>query len=352
MKVVAAEIFQFSLPLKKSLQIGAHRISHRDGLVLRLRDDSGMAGLGEVAPLPGLHHESLDQALEQVQSLLREIESLPLMTESNWSAATKQLNLYPSVRFGFESALLELVSQATGLAVPELLFGCGVSAVPVNALLVGNKNEILTAARRRVEEGYQSLKIKVGRKPVDEEAETIKALANEFGPQVSLRLDANRAWDMDEALAFARLIDQIDIEYIEEPLRDPLQLAQFAARSALPVALDESLVLFERIPDFVRAVIIKPSCMGIVPALERILVLGKTDVTAVISSAFESGLGLRILTQLSSFAGGATAMGLDTWRWLAADLTEPAFRAERGVISEEQQAGPLNLNASLLEPVK
>ena len=58
---------------------------------------------------------------------------------------------------------------------------------------------------------------------------------------ISLRLDANRAWTLDEALEFASGIKGIKIEYCEESLKNPEQLDSFLEKSDLPIALDETL---------------------------------------------------------------------------------------------------------------
>lgn len=94
---------------------------------------------------------------------------------------------------------------------------------------------------------YAALKVKVGRRadPL-EDAAALLAIRAAVGPGVRLRADANRAWSLEQAVAFARAVPAAVLEYVEEPTKDPADLAELYRRTALPLALDESVDQGER----------------------------------------------------------------------------------------------------------
>jgi O-succinylbenzoate synthase len=172
------------------------------------------------------------------------------------------------------------------------------------------------------------VKLKVGRRTVARDAERVQALRRGLGAGPSLRLDANRAWSLDRALAFAGALGpECAPEYIEEPLRDPTQLPTFAEQSGLPVALDETTrergpsVLSALAP--IAAVVLKPTLIGGATAT-RSWAEAARDVgaTPVVSASYESGVGLRLLVVLAAALSDAPA-GLSTYARLAADTLTP-----------------------------
>ena len=109
------------------------------------------------------------------------------------------------------------------------------------------------------------------------------------------RLDANRAWGFEEALAFAEEISGVRVAYVEEPLADPGRLAELAGARGLPVALDESLVGMApgelgRHP-YAAAVVLKPTLLGGVSRTLRLAEEAKAMGAApVVSSSYEAGV--------------------------------------------------------------
>ncbi len=151
-----------------------------------------------------------------------------------------------------------------------------------------------------------------------------------LGDAVALRLDANRAWSIDEAGRFARGVAGLAIDYLEEPLADPEQLPVFAGDHALPLALDESLAGMR--PEALRghayasAVVLKLATLigGISRALRFARAASRVGARPVLSSAYETGVGTTALVALAAGVGEeGTPAGWDTYRRLARDVLLP-----------------------------
>ena len=327
MRVAGYGLFRYALPLTEPLTSGGATLDEREGLLLRLSGEDGSQAWGEAAPLPGFSRESLQEAASQLRDLASsmvgrdaaELWDRPTLGESGPPA--------PSVGFGLDLALWNLRAAASGKALPELVSPSPRVTVPVNALIPGgDPDRALEEARRARREGYLTVKLKVGVLGVGEEAALVMALREELGDDVSLRLDANRAWGFDDARRFLCAVEDAGIAYVEEPISDPRRLADLADETGAPVALDESLATLQ--PQaldrhrYARAVILKPTLLG---GLHRTLRFAREaarlGIGQVVSSAYESGVGTASLVALAAGVGdGPVPAGLDTYRRLAGDV--------------------------------
>ena len=297
-------------------------------------DENGATGLGEASPLPGFSGESLGDSAKQLHSLCHRLLRRKLSRNRIGpnGAPEREINdtgLTPSARFGIELALYNLHAAGEGKSLPEVLCAVPVASVPVNGLLSGTLEEVLAGGRRLREAGYGAVKLKVGTRGVEKDAEMVRGLREVLGEDVWLRLDANRAWSFAEAVSFLRGVEDMGYEYLEEPLVDPFGLESLARDYGAFVALDESLVGMapedlER-HGYARAVVIKPTLLG---GISRSLRLAdeanRLGITPVVSSAYESGVGTGALVALAAATGGGKiAAGLDTYRRLGADVLNP-----------------------------
>jgi O-succinylbenzoate synthase len=232
----------------------------------------------------------------------------------------------PSVRFGFELAVWNLYAPSSGRTLPEVVTPFPRAVVPVNGLLAGSPAEVLVEARRKSDAGYRSIKLKIGTRTVAEDVALVRALGEGLGEDISLRLDANRLWDYEEAAEFVRGTAGVRFEYVEEPLADPERLPDFVGEFGVPVALDESLVGMEpeKLEAFAVAFVLKPTLLGgISRTLRAAGRAHRLGVTPVISSAYESGVGTAALVALAAGIGDRpVAAGLDTYRMMAEDVLE------------------------------
>ena len=340
MTISSCRIFRYRLPLTGPLPLAGGVIHERRGVLVRIESDSGAAGWGDVAPLPGFSRETIDAAeleLTAWAERLRGVEYDP-RGDSLESCLECMPARVPSaaVRFGLETALACVSRRLVDGAAAELTSFDG--KAPVNGLLAGSREQVLEDAGRLRDAGYRAVKLKVGSRPVVEDVELTRVVRDAIGDGVALRLDANRSWTLEQAVAFGREIGNGGVEYLEEPLREPEHLREFFEATGIPVALDESLL--ELRPDDlegrreVGAVVLKPTLLGgIASARQWVARAAALNIRPVVSSCFESGVGLLALAELVWASTGDTVpAGLDTYRWLDADVVEPRIPFRAGAV--------------------
>ena len=323
------QLYRYRLPLTRPLTTGAD--AHvRAGLILVLADATGNIGCGEAAPLPGLHVETLP-----------EVEAALIAALSDGVAAP------PVARLAIEGAALMLSASAQSTRPAAILSRDITDAVSFNALIAGS--DPLTSAQSAVDAGHRAVKLKVGRDSIDDDLTVLSAIRTGF-PSLQVRLDANRAWSLAEATTFCSEAARLGVAYIEEPLADPGQLTALHRATGIPLALDESLP--EGIVDFpegVAALVIKPSVLSLTGAMQWCRRAAAHGIPAIISGAFESGVGRRVSLALAASLGSpAPISGLSTSAWLAEDLLDAPLRplGDRFVLPHTAR-----LRTEVLEPV-
>ena len=134
MKIQAAKLKRYSIPLARELTLKTARIKTRNGALLFLTDDSGSAACGELAPLQTLHKETLDEAINQLTKLKDKIISAEINDSFiNFTEDIAQLidsTLFPSVATAIETAILNLFKQQGKFDDLKNI------EIPVNALLL------------------------------------------------------------------------------------------------------------------------------------------------------------------------------------------------------------------------
>ncbi len=309
----------YVLPLTEPVVWGGVAQSERRGLLVRAETAAGAVGWGDAAPLPGFSRETLAETRDALERAI-----------AGDAAAGDASDLPSAARFGLDLALADAAARDAGRPLafapdPDV-------TVPLAGLVLsGDPAE----AERLAAAGYRTVKLKVGRADVLTDAARVRAASAAVGPDVALRLDANRAWSPEDARRFADALAGVALDFIEEPLQDPAGLPALWLDTGLPLALDETLQQTggtEHVRGWATAVVLKPTLVGGIGAALAIAARAReVGARVVISAAFESGVGLRGLVALAA-ATGAHAAGLDTYRWLARDVLDPRLPLGRPLV--------------------
>jgi O-succinylbenzoate synthase len=181
----------------------------------------------------------------------------------------------------------------------------------------------------------RTAKVKVAEPGEPESADVarVEAVRDALGPAGRLRVDANAAWDVDQAARMLRALAPFGLEYAEQPCRTLAELAALRRRVDVPLAADESIRRAED-PLAVRAVgaadivVIKAQPLGGVRA--GLEIAAACGLPAVVSSAVESSVGLAAGVALAAALPELDyACGLATMSLLTGDVTAEPL-AERG----------------------
>ena len=273
----------------------------RRGFLARCEMD-GAEGWGDIAPLDGYSRETFGEVARAIHA-----------GESSSLA---------SIRCGLEFAEAECRAKLAGKRFVEYLGG-GAKRVEVATLSDGVEN-------RTPKGGI--IKLKVARRT---SGEVTRIMAEH--PEARFRLDANRAWGLDEALTFCRALDPARVEFMEEPLCDFSNYDAFNNATPVSFALDESLL--EQSPrawENLKALVIKPSLLGgLKKSIGLIDWAHGAGKYAVVSSMYESGVGIHHLAALAAAKTPDVPAGLDTYSRLLDDVVSPRLDMSEGFLATD-----------------
>jgi o-succinylbenzoate synthase len=223
-----------------------------------------------------------------------------------------------------------LLAQQAGLSLARWLNPHSSAAVKVNAVLGGLDGQVTERALVAVAEGYSVLKLKVGLAARNEEIALLHDLVRCLPAGISLRLDANCAWNEKEAADFLGALAGLPVESVEDPLADPDPDAwhRLQAKVPFPLAADESLRIMGADTVFkqrsVRRVVLKPMVLGgLVTALALAHRAREAGVECVVTTTVDSAVGVTAALHLAAAVANDLVHGLATSVWLEGDVGNP-----------------------------
>src|SRR6266540_2094555 len=202
MRIAQVEVIPYALPLERPYVTARGTLERREMVLLRLRTEAGIVGLGEAVPLSLRGGATLHRVERSLVRLAKRLARL------NVAAMTQE--------------------QPLGAAVDALIHVAAGRRLPAPA----------KAAADWRERGFETFKLKLG---MGDDAERARAVREAVGPDARVRVDANGAWSTDRAVAVLGEIEPLGIELVEQPTATLREMAAVAAATAIPIAADESV---------------------------------------------------------------------------------------------------------------
>jgi len=291
-------------------------MTHKETWFIVIENDH-KKGIGECGILRGL---SCDDRPDYEEKLAWTCANIHLGVESLWEALIE----FPSIQFGVEMAFQSLASENPFLLFPSA-FTNGQKSIPINGLIwMGTEAFMKQQIEVKLAEGFHCLKLKIGAIDFEEEMKLLAFIRQNFTPeQVEIRVDANGAFNITDALIKLNQLSGFELHSIEQPIQknNTDSMSELCKNSPIPIALDEELIgvfsLQEKEQLLVKIkpqyVILKPSFVGgFRGANEWIMLAEKYHIKWWITSALESNVGLNAIAQWTFLKQNSMPQGLGT----------------------------------------
>ncbi len=324
--------------LHRPLVTAFGEIRERELLILELTGPDGVTGRGESAPLTpydGVPVDVAAEALAVYAGILRSFEDdTPgaVMLDACREAAD-----IPVALAAVDLALWDRAGRRAGSPVAALLTDDALAAVPVNATIgAAERAGAASAAAAAAAAGFGCVKLKVG---LGDDAGRVAAVRAAAGPAMALRLDANGAWDVEEAVRMIDALAPAGLELVEEPVHGIEGIRAVRERVAVRIAMDETAEDFGAlIAGGADAVCLKISrCGGISGLLAQAALVRAGGAEVYVASTFDGPLGIAAAVHVAAALRVTAACGLATLEHLDVDVP-PALAVADGTI--RVPAGP------------
>ena len=322
MALSSVEVIPYALPFKEPYVTARGTLLAREMVLLRIRDEDGVEGLGEAVPL------SLRGGVT-IEEVVRELEALgtsPSIADAIAGRSAIEGDIPREVADGVSmpalcaltTALLDLREKREGSEAWH-------AAVRCNATLVsGEPAAVAAEAERWAADGFGTFKLKLG---TGDDVAQVEAVRAALGDEARIRLDANGSWSLEEATEILTAVEPLGIELAEQPVETIAEAAELAKRTRIWLAGDESIVTVEDAEAAIRAdsfsvTGVKLSKVGGFEAGRE--VAGR--MRSYVASALDGPVGIAISRRLAEwldsprFAEERLAHGLATQRLFAATI--------------------------------
>lgn len=287
-----------------------------------------VVGTGECALFRGLSADDREDYENVLSDICIRINTVKIADLTEW----------PSIVFGIETALADLRNGGRMMPFPSDWTDGG-SGLHINGLVwMGSVEEMTRRAEEKISEGFRCVKLKIGGCDFERELHLLEQLRRRFAPEeLEIRLDANGAFDVDEALQKLRRLATLDIHSIEQPIasRQWDAMKSLCNVSPIDIALDEELIgVFSvdekrRMIEYLRPayIILKPAlCGGFSGSSEWIEAAENVGIRWWVTSALESNIGLNALAQWVASMKCDMPSGLGTGQLYTNNFRSPVER--------------------------
>ncbi len=340
--VAGLSALRVRVPFRRPFATATGMWLHREAWIVLLTEADGRVGLGEAVLEPDateVEETILARAIRETAGRAREGD-LPDAEELELLGGPGR-----AFRAALDAARLDLAIAADGVPVP------------VNGTIgFAAPREGAEAALQAIEAGFTTLKLKAGAERETEDlVARVRALRQAVGPDVLLRLDVNGAWDLPTAEERLEAIARFEIQYVEQPLPadDTAGATELRRRVTVPVAADEAVyapsaarrLLAEGAAD---VLVVKPVRVGGPVAVAEIAFAAReAGVPVVLSTLFETGIGIAAARACAGGLPGGLAHGLATAGLLEHDLLVEPLAVDGGRMTAPGGAGTGGLGIRL-----
>jgi o-succinylbenzoate synthase len=340
--LVNLEVIPYTLKFNRPAKTSRNVFHERRIYLIKLTDQKkGVIAWGEAAPLSLLSVDDVDN----YEAVLREF---CFDIQEGQSLHNLDLNQYPSIRFGLETVLSDWSLGGEMNIFQSSFFGG--EPIEINGLVwMSDSETMLKEANKKVDAGFKTIKFKVGALDFDEECRMLESFRSRFSSEkITVRLDANGAFEPGEAVEKLADLNRFGIHSIEQPILagqwDAMQ--EICAKSTIDICLDEELIGIEALQEgeiLIRTtrpsyLILKPNLLGGFELSDQWVTLAnKFNIGWWATSALEGNVGLNAISQWVSKHKNALPQGLGTGSLYSNNIEGP-LHVKDGFLTYRREA--------------
>ena len=327
------------IPLKKPYTIAYNTYQHVDIVFVHIELENGIVGYGSSSPSADVVGETSEQSLINLQSdFIQNFINRDIKTFNNIIDETKKHFVkMPGTIAAIDIALHDAFGKFIGYSIAKF-YGQSLNGLPTS-ITIGIKNieEAIKEAAEYVQLGFNIFKIKIGSN-VEEDIERIKKLYEIYGDNITLRVDANQGYSIEQLKYFMKKTKNVPIELIEQPLKvgNEDELLKISAAERRFIAGDESIKNAKNALSFAKKNIygiynIKlMKCGGIFEACKIANIAAKANIDLFWGCNDESMISIMAALQIAYTCYNTKYLDLDGSFDLVEDIVSTGFELKNG----------------------
>lgn len=302
MKIKQLEIFAIDLPLIEPFIVSYDTYPSMPSIIVKLTTDCGHVGWGESVPDDHVTGETFEGTYAVLKDRLapKLIGRNPMEFEKIHELMDSLVKNAPAAKAAIDIACFDVTGKKLGVPVYQLIGGRYHDRFPITHVLsIGEPEKMAAQAVEKVEEGYRSFKMKVGR-DVASDVARVQAVRACVGDDIAIRVDVNQGWkNSGNTLQALSQLQSAGLDWLEQPVAadDIDAMVEIKSKTSVPVMIDEGLcgmrdmreIIAKRAADKVNIKLMK--CGGIYRAVQLATMAEMAGMECQIGSMLESSIG-------------------------------------------------------------
>lgn len=243
LKITAIDIYPFNVCSEHEFKIATMVVSGAQNVLIRIRTAQGPEGWGEASSFRAIVGETQKINLAAAQELR---DFLLGKNALEYAARMREIDAFlplnSTIKSAFDMALYDIAAKYAELPLYRFLGG---EKRPMETDLTMGISSVEKAGKDALDiinKGFRMIKTKVGIDP-EEDVLRLQEIRRAVGPDIKIRIDANQGWDRVSAVRSLRKMEELDIEFCEQPVRrnDLEGMRYISERTSIPIMADESV---------------------------------------------------------------------------------------------------------------
>lgn len=300
MAIQKIQVFSIVLHYREPFIISAGAAVETRNIVIKVTTDCDVFGWGEASPSKRVTNETAETVLQALDKIAPHLIGMcPLRIEQINETMDKLVKGNSSAKAAVDIALHDIVGKTARRPLWRLMGGYREKVLTDITLSIKSPEQMAEDAAKAVRQGFRALKVKVGTS-LKEDVERVQLIREKAGSDIALRVDANQAWSVEEAVKVFNCLEPFNIEFIEQPIaaNDVRGLARIKAESSIPVMADEAIhsprdalhLILEDAVDLINIKLMK--CGGVQNAKKIAAIAEAANVSCMIGCMGESQIGI------------------------------------------------------------
>jgi L-alanine-DL-glutamate epimerase-like enolase superfamily enzyme len=335
------EIYPYNVSMTEPFRVALGMITSAENVLVRLRTREGVVGWGESSPYSPVTSgtQATDLAISKdLANLVRGRDPFTLAAIMAEMDGFSPANT--SMKAALEMAIWDICGKLAGQPVYKLLGGYRDSFETDITIGMGTPAEMANKATKYVQDGFKTLKIKLGDGPEPDTAR-MKAIRDAIGYDIKLRTDANQGWSAAETVHALRMMEKYQTQICEQPVPywDVEGLKFARDNSPTPIMADESVhsphdafaVVRENAVDCINIKLMKSG--GLLRGAQIATVAAAAGVTCMVGCMEETRLALTAGAHLVCSQKNIVYADLDAFLELSVDPVIGGMQIKDGVVT-------------------
>lgn len=351
MKIKKIETHRVAIPLIKPFKTALRTVYTADSVIIKVICDNGVVGWGEAPPTAVITGDTMGS----IEAAIKEVIA-PSLIECDFAHYERMFSIIHSAIVGntsakaaIDMAIYDCLSQLCQLPLYQFLGGYQSEIETDYTVSVNGPEEMGEDALNYVQQGFDVLKIKVGKDSIATDIERIKEVRGRVGNKIKLRLDANQGWEKKEAITAIRKLEDLDlgIELVEQPVKawDIDGLKEVTDHVDTLIMADESVfspkqaleVIKKRSADLINIKLMKAG--GIYQAQMINQLAEASGIECMVGSMIETKVGITAAAHFAASKKNITRFDFDAPLMLAKEIVDGGIQYQSKKITFSDEYG-------------